>query len=101
MDVIEDRKCRSPALKPAAMSKMAGRHVCAQQEKGRASISVGEGSALVCEDSRGVKGVFGVASFGGEWERVGGGAGPKVVTKIHGSNFEWIRQHMERRTVRK
>ena len=94
VEVIEDRKCRSPALKPAAMGRMQGRHVCAQQEKGRASISVGEGSALVCEDSTGVKGVFGVASFGGEWERVGGGAGPKVFTKINGSNLKWIRQKM-------
>ena len=90
VDIIADRKCRSSMLKPAAMRELSGQHICAKQESGKTSVNVGVGSALVCDDPRvSERGVFGVASFGGKWERVGGGAGPKVFTRVQ-RNYDWI-----------
>ena len=90
VEFLDDRRCSSPMLKPKALKLFHGHHACAEQELGRPTISVEAGTSLVCKDNlREDYGVFGVASFGGYWERVGGGAGPKVFTRIQ-PNIGWI-----------
>ena len=88
--ILDDKKCSSPVLKPRALQSFLGYQICTKQEDGKPTISVEAGTSLVCKDPiRGDEGVFGVASFGGYWERVGGGAGPKVFTRIE-PNLDWI-----------
>ena len=88
--IIDGKNCMSPMLKPKAIQKFLDYQICTRQEFSRPTISVGAGTTLVCKDpvDRVFK-VFGVASFGGYWERVGGGAGPKVFTRIQ-PNLDWI-----------
>ena len=80
-------------LRPRAMQLFLGHHVCAEQERGRPTISVEAGTSLICKDHIG-EGIFGVASFGGYWERVGGGAGPKTFTRIE-PYIGWIMEKQE------
>ena len=88
--ILRDNKCSSPMLKPRAMQLFHGSQICTKQEDGKPTISVEAGTSLICQNPfSGDEGVFGVASFGGYWERVGGGAGPKVFTRIE-PNFQWI-----------
>ena len=75
-------------LKPIALQLFYRHQVCTQQERGRPTISVEAGTALICKQGEDYR-VFGVASFGGYWERVGGGAGPKVFTRMV-ENLHWI-----------
>ena len=90
VEILDYKKCSSPMLKPRAMELFLGYHLCTEQERGKPTISVEAGTSLICQDPiRGGEGIFGVASFGGYWERVGGGAGPKVFTRIE-PNFQWI-----------
>jgi len=90
VEILGYKKCSSPMLKPRAMQLFFGQQICTKQEHGKPTISVEAGTSLICKDPiRGTEGVFGVASFGGYWERVGGGAGPKVFTRIE-PNFQWI-----------
>merc|ERR1719354_41757 len=90
VELLDDIRCSSPVLKPRALQRFYGHQVCAGQELGRPTISVEAGTSLICKDNlREEYGVFGVASFGGYWERVGGGAGPKVFTRIQ-PNIGWI-----------
>ena len=57
---------------------------------------------MVCKNNGGPDGyvVVGVASYDGYWERVGGGAGPKVFTNMahegrqHEANSDWINEIM-------
>ena len=90
VEILDDNKCSSPMLKPRAMQDFIGQQVCTKQEHGKPTISVEAGLSLIRKDSiHGVEEIFVVASFGGYWERVGGGAGPKVFTRIE-PNLAWI-----------
>jgi len=95
VEILDDKRCSSPVLKPKALQLFYGHHICTEQEKGRPTISVEAGTSLICKDNLHEDyGVFGVASFGGYWERVGGGAGPKVFTRIQ-PNTGWIMDKQE------
>ena len=95
VEILEDRRCSSPMLKPRALQIFYGHHICTKQENGRPTISVEAGTSLICKDNlQKDYGIFGVASFGGYWERVGGGAGPKVFTRIQ-PNIGWIMDKQE------
>ena len=74
-------------------------HICARQQGDKPTFSVGAGTALVCGNNNGGE-VVGVASYAGYWERVAGGAGPKVFTNLADEGFaseassEWIDEIM-------
>jgi len=92
VEIIDSKRCISPMLKPKALQFFLSsrHHICTEQEHGRPTISVEAGTALICKGRNNQDyGIFGVASFGGHWERVGGGAGPKTFTSI-AENLTWI-----------
>ena len=104
VEILNLEQCMSPMLKPieAENHVLNSRHICVMQEAGKPTFSVGAGTALVCESGRGVEEVVGIASYGGYWERVAGGAGPNVFTNLADvdedtgqTNVDWIEHIIE------
>jgi len=109
--ILNYEQCMSPMLKPMEdlvensddseeSEAEQPAHICARQEADKPTFSVGAGTALVCRNNGGNYAVVGVASYNGYWERVGGGAGPKVFTNIahkagkNEANEDWIKKIM-------
>ena len=86
VEILLYEQCSSTMLKPSddleQVQNEHRAHICAKQEDGKPTFSVEAGTALACKDNGGRTRVVGVASYGGYWERVGGGAGPKVFTNL-------------------
>ena len=98
VDILPYEQCTSPMLKPNFEFRVPDEervHICARQDANKPTFSVAAGTALVCNNNEGQLEVAGVASYDGYWERVGGGAGPKVFTNIaHEGSDTWIRNIM-------
>ena len=111
VDILPYEHCTSVMLKPSddldevQVPDEHRPHICARQERGKPTFSVEAGTALVCKNNGGSDGdnyvVVGVASYDGYWERVGGGAGPKVFTNMahkgrqNEANDDWIKKTMK------
>ena len=70
-----NRLCHSPTLKPIALRELERRraHICAYTADKMPTFNVGAGTGLTCATSNGEQLLVGVVSYGGYWERVGGG----------------------------
>ena len=109
--ILQYEQCTSMMLKPSddldevPVPDEHRAHICARQERGKPTFSVEAGTPLFCRNGGGPDRdnfvVVGVASYDGYWERVGGGAGPKVFTNIaheagkNDTNEDWINKIMK------